>query len=233
MTEQEWGICTDPTRMLTFVKGRASKRKFRLFAVSCCRHVWRFLTDERTRRAVEVNEAHVDGSASDEQLRLAGISAQSALDGKWNPTWAAQQAVDSGLRPQEAFLVEYTKLLQAEFEMMWAVVRLGESGPEQSADLAAWASAWHPGGTQAAEKAYQSDLLRDLFGPLPFRQFPPAPQVITPLANDIYASRWDLLPLLGEWLQEHGYCAEGEHCLDLNLRHVKGCWVVDWVTGRE
>ena len=41
------------------------------------------------------------------------------------------------------------------------------------------------------------------------------------------------MPLLGEWLQEHGYWSEGEHCLDPNNHHVKGCWVVDWVTGRE
>jgi hypothetical protein len=41
------------------------------------------------------------------------------------------------------------------------------------------------------------------------------------------------MPLLGEWLQEHGYWSEGEHCLHPNIHHVKGCWVVDWVTGRE
>ena len=25
---------------------------------------------------------------------------------------------------------------------------------------------------------------------------------------------------------------EGEHCLDPNIQHVKGCWVVDWVLGK-
>src|SRR5260370_19437957 len=67
----------------------------------------------------------------------------------------------------------------------------------------------------------------------PFRALPPRPEAIAPLAEQIYAGQWDLMPLLGEWLQEHGYWSEGEHCLDPNNHHVKGCWVVDWVTGRE
>jgi len=40
------------------------------------------------------------------------------------------------------------------------------------------------------------------------------------------------MPILGEWLQEHSYWSEGEHCLDPSIHHVKGCWVVDWVTGQ-
>jgi hypothetical protein len=68
----------------------------------------------------------------------------------------------------------------------------------------------------------------------PFRPLPPRrPDAIAPLAEEVYAGRWELMPLLGEWLQEHGFWTEGEHCLDPSIRHVKGCWVVDWVTGRE
>ena len=78
----------------------------------------------------------------------------------------------------------------------------------------------------------QAQLLRDIFGN-PFRPLPPRPEAIAPLAEQIYAGKWDKMPLLGEWLQEHGYPTEAEHCLDQNIQHVKGCWVVDWVTGRE
>ena len=59
------------------------------------------------------------------------------------------------------------------------------------------------------------------------------PAAIAPLANQIYSGAWDQMPILGEWLQEHCYWSEGEHCLDPSIQHVKGCWVVDWVTGRE
>jgi hypothetical protein len=65
------------------------------------------------------------------------------------------------------------------------------------------------------------------------RPLPPRPEAIAPLAEEIYAGRWELMPLLGEWLQEHGFWAEGEHCLDPDGMHFKGCWVVDWVTRRE
>jgi len=75
-------------------------------------------------------------------------------------------------------------------------------------------------------------LLHEFFGN-PFHPLPPGPETITPLAERIYAGEWNLMPLLGEWLQEHGYWSQGEHCLDPKVHHVKGCWVVDWVTGRE
>jgi hypothetical protein len=62
---------------------------------------------------------------------------------------------------------------------------------------------------------------------------PSRPEAIAPLAEEIYAGGWDRMPLLGEWLQEHGHWTEGEHCLDPSAQHVKGCCVVDWVMGRE
>jgi hypothetical protein len=94
---------------------------------------------------------------------------------------------------------------------------------------AAWAAT---AVAQVGEESLQSALLHDIFGN-PFCQLPSAPGTIAPLAERVYAGEWEFMPILGEWLQEHGYWSEGEHCLDPNNNHVKGCWVVDWVTGRE
>ena len=39
MTEAEWLTCNDPTRMLEFLRGKASERKLRLYACACAPHI--------------------------------------------------------------------------------------------------------------------------------------------------------------------------------------------------
>jgi hypothetical protein len=67
--EAEWLACQDLGKMLEFLRGKASGRKLRQFAVACCRAVWELLTDERSRAAVEGSERYADGLASKEELR--------------------------------------------------------------------------------------------------------------------------------------------------------------------
>jgi hypothetical protein len=40
MTEGEWLGCTDTWLMREVLRGKASERKLRLFAVACCRSYW-------------------------------------------------------------------------------------------------------------------------------------------------------------------------------------------------
>src|SRR5262245_46873194 len=63
MTEAEWLACCDPTPMLEFLGDKASDRKFRLFAVACCRRLWRLLDDD-ARSALEVAERCAEGAVS-------------------------------------------------------------------------------------------------------------------------------------------------------------------------
>jgi hypothetical protein len=61
MTEAEWLACTDPTKMLEYLRDKASERKLRLFACACCRYLLTSLEqvslgEERLLQASEVAE---------------------------------------------------------------------------------------------------------------------------------------------------------------------------------
>jgi hypothetical protein len=82
MTEADWNSCTDPQKMLLFLRnsGKTSERKLRLFASACCRGIWHRLSDKCSRRAVEVVERFADGQATPQTFR------------KWH--WAAYEAFE-------------------------------------------------------------------------------------------------------------------------------------------
>ncbi|WP_149112072.1 hypothetical protein [Limnoglobus roseus] len=81
-------------------------------------------------------------------------------------------------------------------------------------------------------------LLRDIFGN-PFRPIAFSPAWLTPaavgLAEAIYADRaFDRLPILADALQDAG-CEDVDvlsHCRG-DGPHVRGCWVVDGVLGKD
>src|SRR4051812_10172145 len=75
MTENDWLNATDPTPMLEFMDGKATDRKFWLFACGCCRRLWPLLPDARSRYAVEVGEQYADGQANNEELQQASEGA--------------------------------------------------------------------------------------------------------------------------------------------------------------
>ena len=67
MTEAEWLACTDPRKMLEFLRNKASDRKLRLFACAYCRVV-RAAEHLGPGPAVGVAEQYADGRAGDDDL---------------------------------------------------------------------------------------------------------------------------------------------------------------------
>lgn len=88
------------------------------------------------------------------------------------------------------------------------------------------------------EERIQCELLRDIFGN-PFRPvaFPPQWRTGTAhsLARQMYESRdFSTIPILADALQDAGCDSDDilSHCRGPGP-HVRGCWVVDLVLGKE
>ncbi|VTR97035.1 Uncharacterized protein OS=Sorangium cellulosum (strain So ce56) GN=sce5710 PE=4 SV=1 [Gemmata massiliana] len=99
------------------------------------------------------------------------------------------------------------------------------------------AARMHPAGFES-ERRSQSDILRDIFGN-PFRaiMFDPGWRTSTAaaLAQEMYESHdFSAMPILADALQDAGCDRDDilDHCRGPGP-HVRGCWVVDLVLGKE
>lgn len=229
MTEADWLAATDPTPMLGFLRDKVSARmllmtgsnpsarKWRLIGVACCRRVWEAITEDECRRVVDAVEQFADGEISEMQLQC-----------------VADAAVECGYR------VHHDARLHRAYSATDALGRgvgLGAS-LEHSCSCAVSHTAYTTGRDRTSEMHAQSALIRDIFGS-PFRSvaFDPAWQSETAvaLATGIYTERaFDRMPILADALEEAG-CDDVDvlaHCRGPGP-HVRGCWVVDRVLGKE
>jgi hypothetical protein len=211
MTEQEWLACADPEPMLVFLRGKASHRKLRLFAVACCWRIGVWLND-LGKRAVEVAEQFADGLVSEQaciDCRDAAYDPYAETDLGYQP--ASSSAVYSATGPREHFIDSVRYVVRS------CRLLLTYSGTESE---------------------IQANLLRGIFGN-PFRPVTLNPawrtSNVTALAQSIYDDRaFDRLPILADALEDAG-CDNADilnHCRQPG-EHVRGCWVVDLVLGKE
>jgi hypothetical protein len=227
MNHGTWLFGDDPERMLDFLGARATERKLMLFAVACCRRVEALLTDRRSRRALDAAERFAYGEADVDELQ----EAQAAAHAAWTalPTGVATDRMEA--------------LWVAARAASWTACRgdAGVSAPA-AAHYAAWAN--RGGATlcgRSPERAAQAALVRCVFGN-PFMPVSLDPAwtawndgVVRKLARCIYDERaLGRLPLLADALEEAGCdCWEIlDHCRGKGP-HVRGCWVVDRLLGRE
>jgi hypothetical protein len=98
MTEADWQTCANPYPLLHFLRDKGSNRKWRLFAVACCRRIERLMTDERSRRAVEVAAEYADDVSKQEELEAARSAAQGAEDEAKRVLYEAKTPHDKSCR---------------------------------------------------------------------------------------------------------------------------------------
>ncbi len=219
MTEQEWQQCDDPKRMLEFLLGKVSNRKLRLYTVACAHRVWQRLDDERTRNAVEIAEQFADDQVPSQALiraRSAVRSAERSGQGTWHPAgfvaWCATRHTihTAACEATECVIwnpVEKNSCFVHLVEESLRLARLCRcvfGSPQRALSLEPGLLAWNEG-------------------------------IVTKIAQGIYADRaFDRLPVLADALEEAG-CDDNNilnHCRQSG-EHVRGCWVVDLILGKE
>ena len=210
--EQEalWHVCTDPVQMLdllepAFADEVISDRKIRLFVCACCRKVWHKLSAETRQNHVELAERYIDGRATRAEFDVAD----------WDREKPKELAIATCCRWN---FDPYGGMYYLLYEIQGAI-RQDKLGVK--------------------EDAAQAALLRDIFRvryprPVTFDLAWKTSDVIR-LAQAIYDERaFDGMPILADALEDAG-CDNAEilrHCRE-PAEHVRGCWVVDLVLGKE
>ncbi len=229
MMEANWLKATLVAPMLYYLHdlGQTSDRKFRLFAVACCRQVWHHLDDERSRKAVEVAEYFADGGAGHEELRQAASDAMSAVE-----DICTKRGYDIQMVLSSAPFV-FRRDLPAAIRWACSAVWTTGDGAERAARAA-------EGVANRKELTCNSDILRCIIGN-PFRPVEIAPPVLAwndatvpKIAHAIYGERaFDRLPIIADALEEAN-CGDADilnHCRQPG-DHARGCWVIDLLLGR-
>jgi hypothetical protein len=214
MTEAEWLESSDPIAMLNYLHADGNARKTLLFIIACMVRIWDMIADdghEWIETAEGVTEGKVDRRELEYHYDEVG---ESGLD----HAYYVGSPVERGI-------------VYAVMEVFYGV----------------WYSPANIGGTELGsagarpreeEKQVQATLLRDIFGN-PFRPTTLDPAWTTPavvqLARSLYEERrFEDIPVLADALEEAGCqdAAVQEHCRGPGP-HVRGCWVLDLLLGKE
>lgn len=225
MTEAEWERCTDRRKLLDFVGDKVSQRKLRLFAVACCRQQWELFPDKPHRKLIETAEQFTDGAVTAEKLQLVDRPTGYSSGGGRSSKEAMYLANAAGLLTygDAPFTAERSLRVAVDVSNA-AAVRMGDHVIEFE--------------ESEREIFPQITLLHDIVGN-PF--YPEAVEpawltdTVVQFARVMYESHdFSAMPILADALQDAG-CDNHiilNHCQG-RWPHVRGCWVVDLILGKE
>ncbi len=228
MTEEKWLTCQDPVRLLAHLARPACDRKLLLYAVACCRAHWHLPTHASSREAVDWAERFADGAVPrDEESDLL----------VWQSEGAAFHCEALAERDD---IAEWAEGRDSDLTRLSGRITRDRSAAVAAAYLANQLMASDTTGPTLSryERLLLVQPLRDIFGN-PFRPVTFSlswrTDTAVALARQMYESReFGAMPILADALQDAG-CTEPailDHCR-ASGEHVRGCWVVDLVLGKE
>ncbi len=225
MTEREWLECADPKRMLKVLRGKikVSDRKLRLLACGCCRRIWKDLTLQSVRPAIETAEQYADLAATDQELAVVhqrGVSAVVRSLHRNVDKMGKDTAYDTKMR------------------RMGLAMNAAYPGPVRINLLRSL-------GDDEVSREFGPIFLRCVIGN-PFRPIFINPAWLAPIVATLASSAYDerILPtgeldaarlgVLSDALEEAG-CDAADILNHLRSPgpHVRGCWPVDLLLGKK
>jgi len=206
------------------LSGKASPRKLRLFASGCLRQVEHFFRDDLFwsadlyRSALDLSDRYADGLVSDSERVTAATTVAEARG-------SLARAV--------------AELLKEPFDVRLVAYKAAEAALEAAGiDWDPKTDYWADPGVMDTQTRMQAGLLREVVGnPLEPTSLDPhwLTSPVVELARGAYEERaFDRLLILADALQDAG-CDNAnilDHCRGPGP-HVRGCWVVDLVLGKE
>jgi hypothetical protein len=204
-----WLTEANPRALREYLQDRSllSRRKDRLIACACCRRAWPFLTDERSRRAVEAAERFADGARLSLERYYQAARAVADERGLWG---ARMDGYGEASAAHDAIAV-----VDDDDSPAYLVCR----------------DPYVPGAADIIR-----DLAGNPFRLVPFDALWPTRNgaVVLTMATAIYNSRtFGDLPILADALEDVGCDNEDilGHCR-AGGEHYRGCWVLDGLLGR-
>lgn len=219
MTDSEWLASQDDLAMLEVVRPHTSERKVRFIAVACCRHLRLILNDQVAAGAIDeaigAVERYAEGLGTKASLKRARQAVRTVRHGlavvvgvaspTWNALWFTEVAASENA--YGSVIPEINRL-----------AGMGLIGDQ--------------------ERPPTCNLIRCVIGP------PSRPNLsnqawctseVLSLARSIDDHRsFDLMAMLAQALVAAGCDDSGmlSHCRS-QADHVRGCWVVDAVLGKQ
>jgi hypothetical protein len=229
---------------------RGHNRRFRLFACECCRRIWNRIPEPVNHAAVMAVEELLEGRISPEEA-IAAFEASSAVEGtpdgsrrRSEPGYWVVKYLGRGFYKMTAGA---SALIIAMDEICMMSTEYGKKAKDtfdvcyytgDGIFLSPFLWPLPIPQTIKTELSFQTALLHCIFGN-PFRPVAFSGDWRTEtaliLAQQMYEScDFEAMPILADALQDAG-CENDDiltHCRG-ESRHVRGCWVIDQILGKQ